>query len=174
MTCSTVWKGKVQPGGSVKHLPSQKLTDSKLTPMSENTFVAAERDVSFCRGLRVEGLEAQNMFLVEGRGSCFGAQIAAHMDYISHCKTASGTFLSNTWIYRACIIDTRRDSIGPIHRCQANMAHTRQSRPDPGLDFHAQVPQTLLGSALFARRRAKRALPNRVLGSFMSTLLGPP
>jgi len=35
--------------------------------------------------------------------------ITTRLDHISHCKTASGTNWSNTWTYRVCIINTRRD-----------------------------------------------------------------
>jgi hypothetical protein len=35
--------------------------------------------------------------------------VAAHLDHISHCKTASGTNWSNKWTYRVSIMNTRRD-----------------------------------------------------------------
>jgi len=38
-------------------------------------------------------------------------KITTHLDYISHCKTASGTSWSNRWTYRVFIINTRFDEI---------------------------------------------------------------
>ena len=58
-------------------------------------------------------------------------------------------------------------------RRPANMAHTRQSRPDPGLGFQAKVPKPFSTCSLFARKRGIRGggtscppgLPGRVTGS---------
>ena len=36
---------------------------------------------------------------------------ATHLDHISHCRRASGTYWLNGWTYRVCIINTRPDKI---------------------------------------------------------------
>ena len=40
-------------------------------------------------------------------------KITTHLDYISHCKTASGTNWSSRWTYRVFSQNTRRDEIPP-------------------------------------------------------------
>ena len=38
-------------------------------------------------------------------------KMTTHLDYISHCKTASGTNWSSRWTYRVFMKNTRRDEI---------------------------------------------------------------
>jgi len=52
-----------------------------------------------------------------------------------------------------------------------DMAHTRQSRPDSGLDFQVKVLKTFLSCPLFARKRRKTLRPGWRTSSFLSLLL---
>ena len=49
------------------------------------------------------------------------------------------------------------------NRCPANVAHTRQSRPNYGLGFHVKVSQNLFSCSLLARKRKPPRQEERLL-----------
>ena len=98
-------------------------------------------------------------------------QITTHLDFISHCKTASGTNWSSGWTYRVFMIHTRRDELLPAALLPAELAFLTPRTPTLLHWRRAENVRTLamlVGSPHFSVKRCTRALPRRTHRAWLS------
>ena len=161
--CTSNYAGALPATRTSSTLLHLRLTDSCITQLkaqgpSRTCNESKEGKTARCFGVLVEPLSAHFLrilvYLViydSGKVSLEHLLLSWYPSQLSQPTLSLSRCEQGAVCYRSCPLGTEqiRQNVlilmpGPCppNRCRANMAHTRQSRPDPGLGFQVKVFKT--------------------------------